>query len=105
VETFDCLVRASSATVEAAEVSSGARAALHQIADIGVSSYLDHTQGADEIGLFVNYGFTPSGQHVGGMPSRKTLLGLVVRAAAMAALAGIIMRLFGIASRLADRAT
>jgi hypothetical protein len=31
------------------------------------------------------------------MPSRKTFLGLVVRAAAMAALAGIIMRLFGIA--------
>jgi hypothetical protein len=31
------------------------------------------------------------------MPSRKTFLGLVVRAAATAALAGIIMRLFGIA--------
>jgi hypothetical protein len=31
------------------------------------------------------------------MPSRKTLLGLVLRAAAMAALASIIMRLFGIA--------
>jgi hypothetical protein len=31
------------------------------------------------------------------MPSRKMLLGLVLRAAAMAALAGIIMRLFGIA--------
>jgi len=37
--------------------------AVHQIADIGVSSYLDQAQGADEIGLFVNYGFTPSGQH------------------------------------------
>jgi hypothetical protein len=34
---------------------------------------------------------------IGRMPSRKTLLGLVLRAAAMAALAGIIMRLFGIA--------
>jgi hypothetical protein len=31
------------------------------------------------------------------MPSRKTLLGLVDRAAAMVGLAGIIMRLFGIA--------
>jgi hypothetical protein len=31
------------------------------------------------------------------MPSRKALIGLVVRAAAMAALAGILMRLFGIA--------
>jgi hypothetical protein len=31
------------------------------------------------------------------MPSRKTLLALVLRTAAMAALAGIIMRLFGIA--------
>jgi hypothetical protein len=31
------------------------------------------------------------------MPSRKTLLGLVLGGAAMAALAGIIMRLFGIA--------
>jgi hypothetical protein len=31
------------------------------------------------------------------MPSRKTLLGLVVRAAAMAALAGIVMTLFVIA--------
>jgi hypothetical protein len=70
---------------------------LHQIADIGVSRYLDQTQGADEIGLFVNYGFTPLGATYRGMPSRKMLLGLVLRAAAMAALAGIIMRLFGIA--------
>jgi hypothetical protein len=31
------------------------------------------------------------------MPSRKMLLGLVLRVAAMAALAGIIMTLFGIA--------
>jgi hypothetical protein len=31
------------------------------------------------------------------MPARKTVIGLVLRAAAMAALAGIIMRLFGIA--------
>jgi hypothetical protein len=31
------------------------------------------------------------------MPSRKTLLGLVLRAAAMAVLAGIMIRLFGIA--------
>jgi hypothetical protein len=31
------------------------------------------------------------------MPSRKTLIGLVLRAAALAALAGIMMRLFGIA--------
>jgi hypothetical protein len=31
------------------------------------------------------------------MPAAKTFLGLVIRAAAMAVLAGIIMRLFGIA--------
>jgi hypothetical protein len=31
------------------------------------------------------------------MPATKTLLGLVLRAAAMAALAGIMMRLFGLA--------
>jgi hypothetical protein len=31
------------------------------------------------------------------MPAAKTFLGLVLRAAAMAALAGILMRLFGIA--------
>jgi hypothetical protein len=31
------------------------------------------------------------------MPSLKTLIGLVVGAAAMAALAGVLMRLFGIA--------
>jgi hypothetical protein len=30
------------------------------------------------------------------MPAAKTFLGLVVRAAAMAALAGILMRLFGL---------
>src|ERR1700745_2830404 len=34
-----------------------------------------------------------------GVPARKTVLGLVLRAAAMAALAGVLMRLFGIASR------
>jgi hypothetical protein len=34
------------------------------------------------------------GQHAGVL-SRKMLLGLVLRATAMAALAGIIMRLFG----------
>jgi hypothetical protein len=33
------------------------------------------------------------------VPARKTVLGLVLRAAAMAALAGVLMRLFGIASR------
>jgi hypothetical protein len=43
-----------------------------------------------------NRGFTPSGQHR-GMPAAKTFLGLVLRAAAMANLAGIIARLFGIA--------
>jgi hypothetical protein len=31
------------------------------------------------------------------MPAAKTLLGLVLRTAAMAVLAGILMRLFGIA--------
>jgi hypothetical protein len=31
------------------------------------------------------------------MPAAKTFLGLVLRAAAMAALAGVLMRLFGLA--------
>jgi hypothetical protein len=31
------------------------------------------------------------------MPALKTFLGLVLRAAAMAALAGVLMRLFGVA--------
>jgi hypothetical protein len=39
----------------------------------------------------------PLGPTCRGMPSLQKLLGLVLRAAAMAALAGIIMRLFGIA--------
>jgi hypothetical protein len=47
---------------------------------------------ADEIGLFVTYAFTSLGATCRGMRSRKMLLGLVLRAAAMASLAGIIMR-------------
>ena len=35
------------------------------------------------------------------MPAAKTLLGLVLRAAAMAVVAGILMRLFGLARALA----
>jgi hypothetical protein len=70
--------------------------AVHQIGDIGSQVIWIKPKAQMKSAYSLTTASPPRGS-IAGMPSRKTLLGLVDRAAAMVGLAGIIMRLFGIA--------